>query len=290
MSNRQAERNLAIWQAYHTTDDTLVEIGKLFGVSGPRVHQIAKQYDRRFRAALWHPKKFASKFFYDGMTHIDLVITDKEPGADERNWIQISGRIHNIWTGEVIPVACCTGDTPYYFRLAKPGDKAVVRIAKPDVAPDTDIAPEHALPYNTPVEDLPLSVRVRMCLRNAGHKVLGDILNLRVEAAMRWTNFGDRSRDELFTFLDNLGDIEVPLERKLELTVRELNEAHRYIQNLLADVRLKSEQRTVAVQQLEEERAYGNKLKAILRKAIAGMTIDDVKALGIDVDLSVSRK
>ena len=71
------------------------------------------------------------------------------------------------------------------------------------------VAPVSDELYNTPVEDLKLSSRTLNCLRRGNIRTVGEVLERSREELLALRNFGERSLQELYT---KLRDIGVPIE------------------------------------------------------------------------------
>lgn len=71
--------------------------------------------------------------------------------------------------------------------------------------------------YNTPIEDLNLSVRAYNCLKRSGLTTVGQVLELTEEDLMALRNFGRKSFEELKDRLIELGFLPAGEERRREL-------------------------------------------------------------------------
>ena len=73
------------------------------------------------------------------------------------------------------------------------------QIGRPEVVPERELA-DSALPfpgYDTPIEELELSVRAYNCLKRSGLTTVGTILERSEEELLALRNFGDKSYEEL---------------------------------------------------------------------------------------------
>ena len=85
-------------------------------------------------------------------------------------------------------------------------EKKVLRLSIPDEK------------YNMPVEQLNLSVRTKNCLRHAGITTVGEIISRGEEELMAIRNFGQKSKQELESLLNELG---LSLTPQVEKTTEE---------------------------------------------------------------------
>lgn len=80
--------------------------------------------------------------------------------------------------------------------------------------------------YNTPVEKLELSARTLNCLKRAHINRVGEILEKDRSELLKIRNFGEKSLDELYGKLEELGFLpeETPSQNGLEEDVEETGE------------------------------------------------------------------
>jgi DNA-directed RNA polymerase subunit alpha len=70
--------------------------------------------------------------------------------------------------------------------------------------------------YNTPIEDLSLSVRAYNCLKRSGLMTVGQVLEKSEDELLTLRNFGRKSYDELRSRLTELGYLQPEAERTEE--------------------------------------------------------------------------
>jgi len=304
MTDDLIERNWDIWRTYCLSERTQADVAADYGVGASRVSQIYKKFNKRIGAAMAKPGKgYTGRFIAETLDSVSIVIESGNERQTHRNrpWYWANCQLYNPWTGMPIPEAAKyftrAADSTYCWRIAKPTEPGAITLirAKTEAsAPVTEkqappAPPAPPAPSDTPVSDLPLTVRVRNCLLNAGYRTLADVLAIdydTLEAAKSWYNFGRKSRNELVEFLRSTGGL-----KPLSDEEREIRQLRVQVNQLTKRLEL-SEHQIAAndnahARALQIEKEYAAKLRNIISKLSSQCSLNELRDAGIAVDLRV---
>lgn len=296
MSATDHARNWKLWYGYRASDMGLAEVGAALDVSASRVAQICHKYDGYVRRSLLDPThKDAENLRQYIPEGFRLIITDEEPelpGNKNRPWsVAMDGPIFNPWTGVPIPEAAayCTSGRTYYYRTAKIGEDGAVLVAAPkDLSkpgPKSAKPDRPTYPSDTPISEIFTDVRAVNCLKNDNRHTLGDLVGLTNEYLLALPNLGRRTLRYIRGTLSEIGfEPPRPIDPNSEIEVLrdKYNKVHHKLSS--AEIRI-----AVLEHDLFVEKNYTSKLRSILSKLTGDMSIRELREVGINVDLRVTR-
>lgn len=296
MSATDHARNWKLWYGYRASDMGLAEVGAALNVSATRVAQICHKYDGYVRRSLLDPThKDAENLRQYIPEGFRLIITDEEPevpGNKNRPWsVAMDGPIFNPWTGVPIPEAAayCTSGRTYYYRTAKIGEDGAVLVAAPkDLSkPGSKSAkPDRpTYPSDTPISEIFTDVRAINCLLNDNRPTLGDLVGLTNEYLLALPNLGRRTLRYIRGTLSEIG-FEQPSTIDPNSEIEVLRDKYNKVRRKLsgAEIRIAALEHDLFV-----EKNYTSKLRSILSKLTGDMSIRELREVGINVDLRVTR-
>ena len=88
------------------------------------------------------------------------------------------------------------------------GNKAVLTPLKPKEAYRKRaywLPPEGTIPLDTPIEDCPLTIRTKNCMKASGLWTVKDLMNTTEAQLINTRNFGKKAMDETVDFLRRFG-------------------------------------------------------------------------------------
>lgn len=285
MTNANTERNWRIWNMHRITSlYNWKDVGEHFGISSSRAAQIGKKMEERFWLALRNPVGSNAKEVRANINEIHLYLLEEPSYIDPKAQRQMSGPLRDLWTGEYIPG---TDLNQYYLRIVPRGGSNVITMTKPkDFVEGEEASNLQALPYDTPIKDLPLPIRARDCLILRGFQTLGDIIGLTDEDLLPLReeyNFGKKSLAELQTFLHSVRGTE---PEKQEPTLAHYK---RRAERAEAEMKRMRDLYHDTIQSLQREQAYIDKLRGIMSKLTKEFTIEELRKAGVTVDLRVTK-